>query len=107
VGGHSFSRDDQRQGAGHVRAGHRKGAIVNIADDLTEHAGRRPDHPAIIDGDRVLTYGELAPVVDRTAAHLRAAGIREGSVVGVCLKDMDGGGKAARCRVFRGRADRP
>jgi acyl-CoA synthetase (AMP-forming)/AMP-acid ligase II len=63
------------------------GAIVNIADDLTEHAGRRPDHPAIIDGDRVMTYGELAPVVDRTAAHLRNAGIGEGSVVGVCLKD--------------------
>ncbi len=60
---------------------------MNIADDLTEHAGRRPDHPAIVDDDRVMTYATLASRVDRTAAHLRAAGIGEGSVVGVCLKD--------------------
>jgi len=60
---------------------------MNIADAVTEHAGRRPDHPAIVDGDRVTTYATLAPWVDRTAAHLRAVGIVEGSVVGVCLKD--------------------
>ena len=60
---------------------------MNIADRLTEHAGRRPDHPAIIDGARTITYAELDPLVRRTAAHLAALGIGQGDLVGLSLGD--------------------
>lgn len=60
---------------------------MNITDVLTEHAGRRPSHPAIEDGDRVITYAELDSRVVGAAANLQAAGIAPGDVVGVMLGD--------------------
>jgi acyl-CoA synthetase (AMP-forming)/AMP-acid ligase II len=59
----------------------------NIASLLDEHAVRRARHPAIIEGEGVITYGDLAPLVRRTAGHLRRCGIGAGDIVGVCLKD--------------------
>ncbi len=60
---------------------------MNIADALTEHAERRPDHPAIVDGARTITYADLDPLVHRTAAHLGALGVGPGDIVGVALGD--------------------
>ena len=60
---------------------------MNITDILTEHAARRPDHPAIEDGGRIVTYAELDRLVDAAAAHLRAAGLVAGDVAGVMLPD--------------------
>ena len=60
---------------------------MNIADSLTGHAERRPDHPAIVDGARTITYRELDPLVRRTAAHLGALGAGPGDIVGVALGD--------------------
>jgi acyl-CoA synthetase (AMP-forming)/AMP-acid ligase II len=60
---------------------------LNITDILTEHAARRPDHPAIEDGDRVLTYAELDRRVDDAAANLQSLGIAPGDFVGVMLPD--------------------
>ena len=58
----------------------------NIAALLDEHAVRRARHPAIVEGDKTLTYADLAPLVRRTARHL-GQGICKGDIVGVCLKD--------------------
>jgi len=60
---------------------------MNIAEILTEHARNRAGHPAIEDGDRVVTYGELEGLVDAAAANLQAAGIRSGDIVAVLLDD--------------------
>lgn len=60
---------------------------MNIADILPNHAARRPDHPAIIDGGRIITHGEYETLVRQWAAHLRALGVREGDIVGINLKD--------------------
>jgi acyl-CoA synthetase (AMP-forming)/AMP-acid ligase II len=60
---------------------------VNITDILTEHAARRPDHPAIEDRGRVVTYAELDRQVDAAAANLQAAGLVSGDLVGVMLPD--------------------
>lgn len=60
---------------------------MNIADRLTEHAARRPDHPAIIDGARTINYAELDPLIRRTAAHFAALGIGQGDLVGLSLGD--------------------
>ena len=59
----------------------------NIASLLDKHAVRRARHPAIIEGEGVITYGDLAPLVGRTAGHLRSSGIGAGNIVGVCLQD--------------------
>jgi acyl-CoA synthetase (AMP-forming)/AMP-acid ligase II len=61
--------------------------FANITDTLPLNAKRRPDHPALILGARVVTHGELAPLVLRSAAHLVALGVRERDLVGVALRD--------------------
>lgn len=57
-----------------------------LLDDLTAHAGSRPEHPAIIgyeDGAqaRTLTYRELADAVERIAAGLAGLGVGRRDVV--------------------------
>jgi len=61
--------------------------FANITETLPLNAKRRPDHPALILGERAVTYGELAPLVARTAAHLAGLGVRRDDLVGVALKD--------------------
>ena len=60
---------------------------LNITDILTEHAARRPDHPAIEDRGYSVTYAELDRLVDAAAANLRAAGLVTGDIAGVMLPD--------------------
>ena len=60
---------------------------MNIAAPLTHHARAYARQPAIVQGDRVITYGELDPLVRRTATHLRALGLAQGDVAGVALRD--------------------
>lgn len=56
---------------------------MNITDCLDEHARTRPDHPAIQDGQRILSYAELRQLVYQTAANLRSAGVETDDVVGL------------------------
>jgi len=58
---------------------------MNVVDILAEHARDRADHPAIEDGDRIVTYGDLDSLVTRAAANLLDAGIEPGDFVGVML----------------------
>jgi acyl-coenzyme A synthetase/AMP-(fatty) acid ligase len=60
---------------------------MNIAEILTDHARDRSSHPAIEDGERIVTYGELDGLVDSAAANLQAAGIRLGDIVAILLDD--------------------
>ncbi|MFJ4502674.1 amino acid adenylation domain-containing protein [Streptomyces sp. NPDC088864] len=50
-----------------------------------EQARARPDAVAVVDGEAVLTYGELAERADRVTAALAAAGVARGSLVGLRL----------------------
>jgi len=54
---------------------------------LDEHRQRRPDHPAVICGSTVLTYGELAAAVDRCGNVLRGLGVRMEERVALLLPD--------------------
>ena len=45
-------------------------ADLNITATFAHHARALADKPAIVDGQRVVTYRELDPLVRRTAAHL-------------------------------------
>ncbi len=60
---------------------------MNIADILSEHARDRAGHPAIEDGARVVTYGELDDLANAAAANLQVAGIEPGDTVAVLLED--------------------
>ncbi|MDX2972914.1 AMP-binding protein [Kribbella solani] len=51
---------------------------VNFADILRDTAQRHGERPALVDGDRRLTWNELDQAVDRTARGLAAAGLVPG-----------------------------
>ncbi len=54
---------------------------VNIGDSLTRTAGRFPDHPAVVDGDRRWTYAELNARVNRVAHGLAQLGYERGDAL--------------------------
>ena len=60
---------------------------MNITAILTEHASSRSGHPAIEDGERIVTYGDLGGLVDAAAANLQVAGVGVGDIVAVLLDD--------------------
>jgi len=58
--------------------------FIVIADLIGEHAGKQPDHSALIQDDRVVTYAELDALMDRVAAALQRDGLRPGDCVAIC-----------------------
>jgi long-chain acyl-CoA synthetase len=61
---------------------------MNIADNLDRAARQFPAKPAIIAGDRQLTYGQLRQAVDRVASGLVARGIGVGDRVALLLPNI-------------------
>lgn len=60
----------------------------NVTAELSDHAQVRPDAPAIILGDRIMSYAELNEAVWGTVGWLRGVGIRPGAVVGLIIADQ-------------------
>jgi acyl-CoA synthetase (AMP-forming)/AMP-acid ligase II len=60
---------------------------LNVVDGVFHNARRRPGHPAIEHAQGVLTYRELADLIDRSALELQRRGVRPGDIVGVALGD--------------------
>ncbi len=60
---------------------------MNLADALAGNAHRRPDHAAVIEDGRVLSYLEFFKATRRWAAALAGLGAGPGQIVGVNLKD--------------------
>jgi amino acid adenylation domain-containing protein len=59
----------------------RHSTIHAIFDDV---AARLPYAPAVVDRDRVVSYGELLTRTNLLAGALRARGVRRGILVGIC-----------------------
>ena len=55
---------------------------------LARHVADRPEHPAIVHGERVIGYAELGQLVDRLAGALWRLGVRKGDVVAVQLPNI-------------------
>ncbi len=56
---------------------------VNIGDSLTRSAAARPDHPAVVEGDRRWTYAEFNALVNRLAHGLAGLGYERGDALGL------------------------
>ncbi|SHF26540.1 Acyl-CoA synthetase (AMP-forming)/AMP-acid ligase II [Loktanella atrilutea] len=54
---------------------------VDLPGLIRQHGAARPDHPAIVTGEAVTTWGGLAAAMDRVAAHLIRLGLRHNDVV--------------------------
>ena len=56
---------------------------MNFFTPILNHAQARPDAPALIDGARTITYGELGQVVRIFAGRLASLGVGRGDRVGI------------------------
>jgi len=56
----------------------------SFAAVFAEQAKERADHPAVIEGDRVVTYGEFGALTARIAAALQRDGVGHGDVAALC-----------------------
>jgi long-chain acyl-CoA synthetase len=57
---------------------------VNIAINLDRAARHFPDHPAVIDGDRSVSFSQFHQDANRIASALVGAGMQPGEHVGLC-----------------------
>lgn len=57
-----------------------------LHDLFAARAARQPEVPALLHGDRVLTFGEVDRAANRLARHLRQLGVRRRVRVGICLE---------------------
>ncbi|GLS93139.1 4-coumarate--CoA ligase [Piscinibacter gummiphilus] len=55
-----------------------------IADLVRHHAEQTPDHLALVDPDRTLTYAQLDTLMDRIAASLQRDGFEAGDAIAIC-----------------------
>ena len=53
---------------------------------IRAHAEERPDHPALVEGDDILTYSGLAVLMDRIAAALQRDGVGSGDAIAICAR---------------------
>ena len=58
--------------------------FATMPDLLRAHAGERPSHIAVVDGERRLTNAEFDTLVDRVAASLQRDGIGNRGAVAMC-----------------------
>ncbi len=58
---------------------------LTLGDVIRDHASARPDHIAVIDGDRRLSYGELDRWADELAHGLSALGLGRGDQVALWM----------------------
>ncbi len=61
---------------------------LNLGTILADAARERPEHPAILHGTRVLSYGELDRAARGVAASLRERGIGTGSSVAILVPNV-------------------
>jgi 3-oxocholest-4-en-26-oate---CoA ligase len=59
----------------------------NFASQFELIADLAPDRPAVLSGDRALTWAELDERADRLAGHLAAAGVAEGQRFGIAARN--------------------
>jgi acyl-CoA synthetase (AMP-forming)/AMP-acid ligase II len=59
-------------------------SFATMPDLIRAHAASRPDHPAVIDGVRMVTFAALDALIDRAAAALQRDGVQRLDTVAIC-----------------------
>ncbi|HUS79681.1 MAG TPA: amino acid adenylation domain-containing protein, partial [Armatimonadota bacterium] len=59
---------------------------ASVPELFDRQAAAHPDAPAVRDGEQELTYRQLRDRANRLAHYLRAAGVRPGNLVGICME---------------------
>jgi long-chain acyl-CoA synthetase len=70
-----------------------------LPDLIRCHAAERPDHPALIEGDAMLSYAALAALMERIDAALQRDGVGVGDAVAICARSSINYG-AAFCGIL-------
>ncbi len=58
--------------------------FATLPELVRAHAAERPQHVALIDGERTFTYAQLDALVDRVAAALQRDGVHQRDTVAIC-----------------------
>jgi len=58
--------------------------FLSLPDRIRALAALRPNHPALIQDERIVTYGELDQAMDRIAASLQRADFKPQDVIAIC-----------------------
>lgn len=58
--------------------------FATMPDLIRAHAHDRPDHIAVVDGDRLVTFAQFDALIDRAAAALQRDGVGNGGAIAVC-----------------------
>jgi acyl-CoA synthetase (AMP-forming)/AMP-acid ligase II len=61
--------------------------VDNVSATILSNARRRPDHPALIQGDETVSYAELERRVGHAAGALRNQGVKQGEIIAVSMGD--------------------
>jgi acyl-CoA synthetase (AMP-forming)/AMP-acid ligase II len=59
-------------------------AFASYGELIRFHARERPDHPALIEGERRVSFATLDAMMDRVAATLQREGIRATEAIAIC-----------------------
>jgi acyl-CoA synthetase (AMP-forming)/AMP-acid ligase II len=59
-------------------------AFGTISDQIRGNAASRPDHPALIQDEKTLSYRELNSLMDRIAASLQRDGLQPRDAIAIC-----------------------
>lgn len=65
----------------------KKAQPVSLGRQIKQNAMERPDHPAIIYDDQVITYKQFDQISDRYACYFQNQGFRKGDVVAILLSN--------------------
>lgn len=58
--------------------------FATMPELIRSHAEHRPDHAAIVDGDRLLTFAQFDVQIDRAAAAMQRDGVKPRGTVAIC-----------------------
>lgn len=58
---------------------------MNLYDLFTQTVARYPEKPAVVEGDKTVSYEELDKLVSKTAEDLQSKGVVPGQMIGLCF----------------------
>ena len=61
--------------------------MKNLSQSISNYSKTKPNHPALINDETVITYAQLDNLIDNICFLFDAKGIEKGDLVAICLPD--------------------